>query len=155
VKKPFDQSMYDADDPAKQLVLDWLKTLGFNGHINPDQYGVDIIGMFSGDKTVFFAVEVEVKHAWVGDQFPYETVHFSARKLKFLDQHPNICFMMLNHPRTRILIVGKQHIQSATVISKDTIYTTDEQFIEVPLACCSIENLESKPDDNGTQRRIF
>jgi len=155
VKKPFDQSLYDADDPAKQLVLNWLKNLGFDGYINPDEYGIDIIGTFEGDKTVFFAAEVEVKHNWVAEQFPFDTVHFAARKLKFLDRHPNVCFMMLNHPRTRILIVGKQYLQSAIVISKDTIYTTDEQFIEVPLACCSIENLESKQDDNGTKRRIF
>jgi len=152
VKKPFDQSMYDADDPAKQLVLEWLKTRGFNGDINPDQYGIDIIGDFGGEP---FAAEVEVKHNWVSDQFPFKTVHFSARKLKFLDNPIHICFMMLNHDRTRILIVGKPYLQSAIVISKNTIYTTEEEFIEVPLAYCSIEFLEGKQDDNGTQRRIF
>ena len=93
MKKPFDQSMYDADDPAKQQILDWLTSQGFNGEINPE--------------------------------------------------------------RTHVLIVGKPYLQSAIIVTKDTIYTTEEQFIEVPLAYCSIESLESKQDDNGTQRRIF
>ena len=152
MKKPFDQNLYDADDPAKQQILDWLTSQGFNGEINPDQYGIDIIGDFGGEP---FAAEVEVKHNWVGERFPFKTVHFSARKLKFLDRPVNTCFMMLNHERTHVLIVGKPYLQSAIIVTKDTIYTTEEQFIEVPLAYCSIESLESKQDDNRTQRRIF
>ena len=139
MKKPFDQSMYDADDPAKQQILDWLiNTQDFNGEINPDHYGIDIIGDFGGEP---FAAEVEVKHNWVGEQFPFDTVHFSARKLKFLETPINACFMMLNHDRTHVLIVRKPYLQSAIIVTKDTIYTTYEQFIEVPLTCCSIEKL--------------
>jgi len=153
VKKPFDQSMYDADDPAKQQILDWLNNQGFNGEINPDQYGIDIIGDFGGEP---FAAEVEVKHNWVGKQFPFKTVHFSARKRKFLNNNlENTCFMMLNHDRTHVLIVKKPYLLSGIIVTKNTIYTTEEQFIEVPLAYCSIESLESKQDDNRTQRRIF
>lgn len=152
MKKPFDQSMYDADDPAKQIVLEWLNSQGFNGEINPNEYGIDIIGDFGGEP---FAAEVEVKHNWVGDQFPFRTVHFSARKLKFLERPINTCFMMLNHDRTHVLIVGKLYLQSAIIVTKDTIYTTEEQFIEVLLAYCSIEPLESKQDDNRAKRQLF
>lgn len=152
MKKPFDQSMYDADDPAKQQVLEWLVSQGFNGEINPDQYGIDIIGDWHGSP---WAAEVEVKHNWVDERFPFKTVHFSARKQKFLAPSMGICFMMLNHPRTHILIVGKPYLECATIVTKDTIYTTQEQFIEVQLAYCSIESLESKQDDNGTERKFF
>ena len=108
MKKPFDQSMYDADDPAKQQVLNWLILQGFSGDINPDQYGIDIIGDWGG---IPWAAEVEVKHTWVDEQFPFKTVHFSARKRKFLKSNIDICFMMLNHPRTHILIVRKPYLE--------------------------------------------
>lgn len=152
MKKPFDQNLYDADDPAKQQILDWLISQGFNGEINPNQYGIDIIGDWDGSP---WAAEVEVKHNWKDDYFPFKTVHFSARKLKFLEHPADICFIMLNHARTTALIVRKPYLQSAIIVTKNTIYTTEEQFIEVPLAYCSIHSLESKQDDNGTQRRIF
>ena len=151
VRKPFDQSMYDSDDPAKHLVLDWLMSQGFYGDINPDQYGIDLVGDYSG---VPYGIEVEIKHNWKGDQFPYSTVHFSARKLKFLKTPAEVVFIMLNHERTHALTVGKKSLESAIIVTKDTIYTDNEQFIEVPLAECTINIIhinKGEQDDNRTE----
>ena len=151
MRKPFDQSMYDSDDPAKHLVLDWLMSTGFYGNINPDQYGIDLVGDYSG---VPYGIEVEIKHNWKGDQFPFSTVHFSARKLKFLKTTACVVFVMLNHERTHALTVGKKSLESAIIVTKDTIYTDNEQFIEVPLAECAINIIhinKGEQDDNRTE----
>lgn len=73
--KPFDLDLYNADDNAKELVIQWLKGYGYIVDVNPDQYGIDLIGTDNTGKAI--AVEVEVKHHWKGSHFPFRTVHVS------------------------------------------------------------------------------
>jgi hypothetical protein len=61
---------------------------------------------------------------------------------------------MLNHERTHALTVGKKSLESAIIVTKDTIYTDNEQFIEVPLAECTINIIhinKGEQDDNPTE----
>ena len=135
--KPFDQSLYDADDNAKELVIRWLKGYGYNVYVNPDQYGIDLVGTDNTGNPI--AVEVEVKHHWQGSHFPFRTVHVSARKQKFVK--PNAYLVMVNHERTYVLTLNYETLSQARLVTKPTIYTTDEQFLQVDVEMAKIRKL--------------
>jgi hypothetical protein len=137
--KPFSAQMYGADDNAKHDVIGWLEGRGFTAWVNPDQYGIDVLALYEGNLLSF---EVEVKHNWVGEKFPFDAVHFSARKLKFAT--PNSYFTMLNNERSHVLVTTGIIVSASPVVSKQTKYTASERFIEVPLARCVISRLPAR-----------
>lgn len=128
MSKPFSQALYDRDDHAKEFVIDWLwERHGIRALVNPDKYGVDLV-------TDKYEIEVEVKHNWKGEKFPYQSIHFSARKLKFVK--PTTVFFMLNDDWSYGLLVEWDAMEKAKTIRKDTIYTEQEKFLEVALSDC-------------------
>ena len=127
--KPFDQELYDRDDAAKYFVIDWLETLGIQARVNPDPYGIDLL---ANGPLGEYEIEVEVKQSWSGHRFPYESLHFAGRKAKFIRDGINLRFVTLNKEWTYAAIVSGEQLSSAQVIKKNTIYTTDEAFIEIP-----------------------
>jgi hypothetical protein len=127
--KPFDQSLYDADDNAKELVITWLHTYGYSMEVNPDQYGIDLVGFDNSGKPI--TVEVEVKHHWTGPVFPFPTVHVSARKRKFIQ--PGMYLVMVSHDRKLCLSLSYEVLREARLITKPTVYTLSEQFLEVDI----------------------
>ena len=80
-----------------------------------------------------------MKHNWKGDRFPFSSVHFSARKQKFIGW--NHYFTMLNDDRSCVLVVDERALRDADVVRKSTKYTKDELFIEVPVASCTVFRL--------------
>lgn len=135
--KPFDLDLYNADDNAKELVIQWLKGYGYIVDVNPDQYGIDLIGTDNTGKAI--AVEVEVKHHWKGSHFPFRTVHVSARKQKFV--RPDAYLVMVNHERSHCLTLNYEVLSKATLVTKPTVYTTDEQFLQVDVEMAKIRKL--------------
>jgi hypothetical protein len=79
MSKPFDAALYENDDDAKFLVIRWLESRGHEICVNPDQYGIDLLGSWHDRR---YAWEVEVKHNWRGFDFPFDSVHYSVRKRK-------------------------------------------------------------------------
>jgi phosphate-selective porin len=142
--KPFSTKLYNNDDNAKDQVIDWLKSKAWSAEVNPDQYGIDVIATdLDGEKHYF---EVEVKHNWKGPKFQYDTLHYSERKRKFLNTPDNTAFITLNHERTHALMVPGDVLAKAPTITKDTIYTRNEKFIEVSVGSCILIGLE---EENG------
>lgn len=132
VSKPFSQELYDRDDAAKEFVISLFTTrYGWLVYVNPDQYGIDLI--VENERGVF-ELEVEVKHNWKGQKFPYQTVHFAARKLKFAKNPENVNFIMLNDDWTYAIVIDGPTFASSPIIKKDTIYTKNERFVEVAVA---------------------
>jgi hypothetical protein len=136
--KPFSKKLYAKDDNAKYQVVSWLERCKYKAWINPDTYGVDVLATKNKQNYCF---EVEVKHNWTSTDFPFTTVHFSGRKRKFIK--PNTFFTMLNHERNRILIVDYETLKKALVVKKNTIYTSDERFIEVPFSACMVYKIRN------------
>ena len=83
-----------------------------------------------------------MKHNWKGYLFPFNTVHFSARKKKFLGE--NTFFTMLNDDRSHLLLADGDVLAGCDVVSKKTKYTELEEFIEIPRALCRIYPLSIK-----------
>ncbi len=82
VIKPFSLQLYADNDNAKELVIRWLESQGFTAWVNPDEYGIDLI--FHNKDGDYYYAEVEVKHNWEGVAFPFKSIHFPKRKLKFI-----------------------------------------------------------------------
>ena len=109
--KPFDQSAYDADDSAKYVVLNWINhnmPKLERHYINPDQYGVDILGGLG-------AVEVEVRHGWSGSRWPFPDVRIPVRKRKFLDPTIKTWFVIVNQERTHGMVIDGRTLFDAPV----------------------------------------
>lgn len=130
MSKPFSEELYESDDSAKHLVIAWLRSRGHEIDVNPDQYGIDLVGSFNGMPSAW---EVEVKHNWKGDEFPFDTVHYSVRKRKFVQPDVKTWFITLNHERTRAVVFSHKHFMEGRLVQKSTIYTTDEWFVELPV----------------------
>ena len=109
---------------------------GFVAWVNPDKYGIDVLATKNGEQ---YGFEVEVKHNWQGEKFPFNTVHFSARKQKFIGF--NHLFTMLNDDRSCVLVVDEQALRAAKIVSKQTKYTDNELFIAVPIHDCTVFRL--------------
>lgn len=128
--KPFDQELFDADDLAKHHVIDYLGQHGIVARVNPDEYGIDLLADKNGKA---YEVEVEVKHNWSGASFPFRSLHYSARKTKFLNSAAEIKFITLNHEWTHAAIVDGDDLRAAKVVEKKTKYTQAESFLEIPV----------------------
>lgn len=142
--KSFDSELYDADDNAKDMFIGFLWVKGFdNPRVNPDQYGIDVLAEHDGER---YAFEVEVKHNWQTQDFPFETVHYAARKTKFFSidgiDPINTHFITINHQRDTALRIDATILAQCPIITKPTIYTTEENFIEVPAEVCSFFTLD-------------
>jgi hypothetical protein len=130
--KEFSSDHYNADDNAKNQVGKWLATRwGFkNVRVNPDKYGIDLLAEHEGRS---FGIEVEVKHNWKGRNFPFSSLHYAARKIKFLEAAEIVYFVTVNDERTHLLVVSSEDLNSLKLVKKDTHYTSQEWFIEVPI----------------------
>ena len=128
--KPFDSDLYERDDNAKYIVIDWLATKDINAIVNPDEYGIDLLGEGHLGN---YGIEVEVKQNWSGAKFPFPTIHYSARKKKFIDAAENIRFVTLNKEWTHLCAVSGETLRQAKIVTKDTKYTKAEEFIEIPI----------------------
>lgn len=137
--KPFSERLYDKDDNAKDLWIEWLNANDYKAEVNPDQYGIDVLASKDGKE---FQFEVEVKHNWKGPRFRYDTLHYSDRKRKFLKDPSNTSFVTFNHERTHALVVPGAVLAEAPTIVKNTIYTSNEKFIEVLTTQCELVDME-------------
>jgi hypothetical protein len=137
--KPFSQELYDNDDKAKHLIIDFLESNGWDAWVNPDTYGIDLLAL--DPNGIEYQLEVEVKHNWTGSIFPYKTLHFSERKRKFIDGERITMFVTINHDKTHALVASDAQLSVASVIVKDTSYTTQEKFLEVQADGCQLIRL--------------
>jgi hypothetical protein len=141
VSKVFSQDHYEQDDWAKFQIVEWLNNKGYKAFVNPDKFGIDILALRWGRQ---FAFEVEVKHNWRGEHFPYGQIHFSARKLKFVETNVETWFVMLNHERTHALLVSGKDFMAAPIVEKRTKYTENEKFVEVDAHWAIFRNLKEE-----------
>jgi len=123
VSKAFSRELYDKNDWVKYLFIDILNSrYECNPRVNPDDYGIDIL-------TDKYDYEVEVKHNWTGVNFPYDTIHYSSRKIKFVTKRSY--FVTFNSDHSRYFIIHSWSLNKARIVTKNTTYTKSESFIEI------------------------
>ncbi len=90
---------------------------------------MDLIAQ-KGSKRVY--VEVEVKRAWHGPTFQYDTMHLPMRKRKFLDKPTQ--FMIFNNSLTHAAVFGRKAIQNSPVsVVKNCKIPVGEKFFDIPV----------------------
>jgi hypothetical protein len=124
--KEFSQELHDKNDWVKHLMVDILN-YGYperNARVNTNQYGIDVV-------TNKYSFEVEVKHNWSGPRFPYDTIHYSTRKSKFINT--DTFFVTFNSEATHYFITHSSALTAQPIIQKDTSLTEWEAFFDVPV----------------------
>jgi hypothetical protein len=131
--KPFNQSTFDADDNAKHDAIHLFQELyNCDIRVNQDRYGIDLVGKYLDFDRELFGVEVEVKHNWQSEHFMFETVHYAARKTKFIDLYRDVFFVTVNSPRTHALVINIASLDTMKMVRKQTSETSSEWFLEIP-----------------------
>lgn len=127
----FDQHRYAIHDLAKHIIIDEFHAREWqNVHVNPDTYGADLIAT-SGRTGAKWTIEVEVKNNWDTGRFKYDTLHISARKAKY--SNPHHLHVTINKDWTWFLIVPPSALLNAKRVTKSTIYSENELFLEIPI----------------------
>jgi hypothetical protein len=138
--KRFNLEQYQQDDPAKHQIIKWFKTWGWKVIVNPDKTGVDLLA--TNKEGTHYTIEVEVKHNWLTGAFKYETLHIAGRKRKWINE--TAIHVTINHDLTHFILVTPETWKHAKLITKNTIHTRKETFIEIPIKHCKTYALENK-----------
>ena len=123
IYKEFSKDSYTVNDkPAKDLVINFLKSMGIDAIENPDKYGIDIIVP---------RYEVERREIWI-DKFPFKTVHIPARKKKFLKY--SIVYAIVNRDFNKIVFCKSGVIKQYNSIEVPNKSVPEgEYFYDVPI----------------------
>lgn len=126
--KRFDKELYNTNDPAKLLAIEYFEKIGKKAVVNPDKYGIDLI---IDDE---FYCEVEVKHTWKGENFKFDTLQIPFRKSKFGKSDKRSMFMVINTDRTyAYLVEGKDVMESPLKEVPNKYMYKGEYFYQIPL----------------------
>ena len=130
IYKEFNKESHAANDkPAKDLVINFLKSKGLDAMENPDKYGIDI---------VVPRYEVERREIWI-DEFPFKTVHIPARKEKFLKH--SIIYAVVNRDFDKIMFCTSEVIRKYNLIEVPNKSVPEgEYFYDVPIEKWRIYN---------------
>lgn len=140
IRKHFSKELFDANDPtARELALDTCEKLyKERGIPNPKRYGPDLV--FKD-----FYVECEIKQHWKGKKFPYETIQFPERKVKYLTLDKPTRFFMINKDLTYALIVTNEDMLASPLKMVHNKYVRmGEHFFQVPVSKAQFVKLVKK-----------
>lgn len=127
--KSFDTNLYDKNDNAKELAIRYFERIGLSTIVNPDQYGVDLIV-----DNKFFC-EVEVKHNWKEDKFPFSTLQIPERKKKFATLDKPVVFMVMSSNRKKAFIAKDSDVLNSPLKTVSNKYVRNgEKFFQVDVS---------------------
>ena len=149
--RKFDQSRFNAfNSKAIEKAESLFKNLGYSVEHPENKYVVDLV-VRKEDST--FAVEVEVKSAWVGLEFPFEDIQFLPRKYeKWFDKKYTLGhrthWLLFNKDLSHHLMVRDVEIKHAMEFNsfRDVFLTNHdckEKFLCIPFKDCKIDPLGS------------
>lgn len=132
-RKKFNQEWCDSNDPpSRTTIIEYMSSVGFAFHENPDKFGIDLISDFENPKV---GLELERRSIWKEDTiFPYPSVHILHRKLSILSCK-NVHFIVLNEPFTEIGICLNSDLQqylNNPVENPNNIVKCGEYVFKVP-----------------------
>jgi len=145
IHKAFSKKLFEQNDLAARLdTASVLEKFGYTVKDHPDKYAQDLIAT-KGDRTIL--VECEIKHAWKGERFPFDSVQLPERKRKFCNA--KTLFFIINSLRNRaIMFWSKDVIESPLVEVSNKYISSGEKFFQIPLS----KTIEVKIDDSNTRR---
>lgn len=133
--KKFDKELFDKNDKlAREAAKNYFMSLGIDAVDNPDKYGPDIL-LKDGNM-----VEVEVKHSWKGNEFPFDTLQLPTRKEKFAKL--GCIFLVFNTDLSCFLKIKSSDIlTSPTKEVSNKFVSKGEKFYQVDIDKCELFSL--------------
>lgn len=133
--KPFSQELHDNNDPiARQVVIKFLKSINIDNtkvYENPNKFGIDIL--IDIDNKVSLGIEVERRHSWSDDIFPFSSIHIPYRKGKFAQLSFPTFYYATNKELSSILILDFEDIITSECVENRYKYVSEgECFYNVP-----------------------
>jgi hypothetical protein len=130
--KKFDKKLYNQNDnKARKAGIKFWKSKGYNIQNNPDEFGPDLIAEKDGDS---FFVEVEVKHNWNKEQFPFNDLQIPERKKKFATIAQKTYFMVFNSILNRAFICSNKTLLNSPLQNISNKYMDNENFFKIPVS---------------------
>lgn len=134
--KSFDSKLYRVNDNAKELAIEYFKRIGMSAIVNPDQYGIDLIV----DNQ--FYCEVEVKHNWKQENFPFPNLQIPERKKKFAALDKPVVFMVLSSNRKKALVAKDHDVLKSPLKTVSNKYVKNgEKFFQVDVSLLKKVNI--------------
>jgi hypothetical protein len=130
--KPFSEGNYDKYSPLEEQVKSYLYIYGMDIVSNPDKYDIDLLIVDDGD--IIGGIEVESHAKYWDDEFPFDTVHFLGRKLKYTQA--GSFYLMVSAELKNAVIIHFPDLYSYDMIEKDNESCDNEPFIEIPKDDC-------------------
>lgn len=136
--KKFDRALFDQNDErGRTIVKNFFHGLGIQATDNPDTYAVDLVLSREG-KLIGYA-EVEVRHNWKTDEFPYDTLNVPSRKEKLLRNPLPTYFFSINSLGTRMFAATDDVVLSSPLQENPNKYVAKgELFYKVALDRCKM-----------------
>lgn len=142
--KPFDPKLHKANDrkgrDLAKKVFTWiaLKNKESGNRLwnkiedHPNFKDIDLI--LKLDDEVIGYVDPEVRFNWMRGDFPFDTIHIPARKIKFLKKYPpsRVWFMSIRFDMGKVAIVCGREALKHAIVKQDTRLMDDDHFIDVP-----------------------
>lgn len=127
--KQFNRQLYNTyDTMGKNIAISFLTALGYRIENTDEAYGShDFVVSKDGIEK---KVEVECKTSWKGVAFPYNTHSVPYRKLC---SNADI-FIQVNASGDCLATCPMKDVKTSPVIRKNTIYTQNEAFFNVPVS---------------------
>lgn len=131
--KPFDQQLYNENDPkGREVVRNFIELRGYTVIDNPDEYHADLIAK-KRDVEYLLEVERRDKEHW-DVKFQYKTVTIPKRKEKFTDKE--FAYIIVRYDGKEIGILSREKVKKyfteEYVIYKNTKYQSNESFFDIP-----------------------
>ena len=139
INKPFDKTLFEQNDAiGREIVIRFFSdTMNIQAESNPDPYSVDLC-LFREGKKIGYA-EVEVRHSWKTDEFPFDTLNVPARKKKLLENELPTYFFSINSGKTRMFIATDDVVlQSPLRENKNKYVANNEYFYKVDTKKCKM-----------------
>lgn len=131
--KKFDNSLFNENDNiCRDKILLHLSNLGIKATTNPDVYGPDLISCYG-------YIEVERKHIWDKDKFPFDSIQIPERKGKWSDK--KIEFWVLNKDLTKACIIDGKLLTQDRLVKVDNKFKTGEYFYSIEISLCKFVDL--------------
>ena len=137
-KKKFSKDDYADNFTAFESIKKRFSILYLDLH--QEDYGIDVYGYLSEShkkcgKPPIFAIELEVKHNWKGNNFPFEDVHFLAKKQKHINREMMSFWVLCNDDCSQAMIMPMQKILNGSLsVVKCKKGIGDDFFYKIPLS---------------------
>jgi hypothetical protein len=136
--KPFDKALFEANDKrGRDIVKTFFTTLEIQATDNPDAYAVDLILSREGKKIGY--AEVEIRHNWKTEEFPYDTLNVPSRKKKLLENDLPTYFFSINSIGNRMFVATDEVVLTSPLQENKNKYVREgEMFYKVALDRCKL-----------------